>query len=214
MPVHDDTFEDVATKFYEHFVLIASSLNEAHLWDQEDDFFHDVINAPDGSWSRVKVRSVVGLSVLYAVSVIKSSTLEKLGDFKKRTHWFKTYRQERNRYLPNEEKKENNDILLSLISKEKLVHILQRMLDEQEFLAPGGIRSLSKFHEKNPLHFNLDHQGLYIQYDPAESTSGMFGGNSNWRGPVWAPVNYLIIKALKKYHQFYGDDIQLEYPTG
>lgn len=86
MPVHDDTFEDVATKFYEHFVLIASSLNEAHLWDQEDDFFYDVINAPDGSWSRVKVRSVVGLSVLYAVSVIKSSTLEKLGDFKKRTH--------------------------------------------------------------------------------------------------------------------------------
>lgn len=212
--VHDETFEDVATKFYEHFVLIASSLNEAHLWDQEDDFFYDVINAPDGSWTRVKVRSVVGLSVLYAVSVIKSSTLEKLNDFKKRTNWFKNYRQERSRYLPNEEKKENNDILLSLISKDKLVHILQRMLDEQEFLAPGGIRSLSKFHEKNPLHFNLDHQGLYIQYDPAESTSGMFGGNSNWRGPVWAPVNYLIIKALKKYHQFYGDDVQLEYPTG
>lgn len=212
--VHDDTFEDVATKFYEHFVLIASSLNEARLWDQDDDFFYDVINAPDGSWDRIKVRSVVGLSVLYAVSVIKSSTLNKLHDFDLRTNWFKRYRKQRNRYLPNEEKKENDDILLSLVSKEKLILILQKMLDEQEFLAPGGIRSLSKYHEKNPLHFHLDHQSLYIQYDPAESTSGMFGGNSNWRGPIWAPVNYLIIKALKKYHQFYGDDIQLEFPTG
>lgn len=211
---YDDTFEDVATKFYEHFVLISASLNEAHLWDNEDDFFYDVIIKPDGSWDRIKVRSMVGLSVLFAVAIISSETRRKLPDFDKRTAWFKSYRKSRGKYLPNEERRNDDDLLLSLVSKDKIVSILQRMLDENEFLSPGGIRSLSKYHEQHPLTYQLDGQPLHIHYDPAESTSNMFGGNSNWRGPVWMPVNYLLIKSLKKYHQFYGDEVKLEFPTG
>jgi hypothetical protein len=211
---HDETFEDVATKFYEHFVLISASLNEAHLWDKEDEFFYDVVINPDDSWNRIKVRSMVGLSVLFAATIIKSDTRAKLKDFDRRTTWFKNYRKSRGKYLPNEEQKHNNDILLSLVSKDKLLKILQCMLDENEFLSPGGIRSLSKYHEKNPLAYQLDGQQLHIQYDPADSTSNMFGGNSNWRGPVWMPVNYLLIKSLRKYHQFYGDEVKLECPTG
>lgn len=211
---YDPTFEDVATKFYEHFVLISSSLNEAHLWDPDDGFFYDVLIYPSGNWNRIKVRSMVGLSVLFAVSMIKAETLDKLKDFDRRTQWFKNYRRSRGRYLPNEERSDKEDILLSLVSKDKLVLILRKMLDESEFLAPGGIRSLSKFHQDNPVHYQLDGKHLHIQYDPADSTSNMFGGNSNWRGPVWLPVNYLLIKALKKYHQFYGDQFKMEYPSG
>jgi hypothetical protein len=211
---YDDTFEDVATKFYEHFVMISASLNEAHLWDKDDDFFYDVIIAPDGSWDRIKVRSMVGLSVLFAASTISSETRARLKDFDRRTTWFKNYRRSRGKYLPNEERRNDDDLMLSLVSKDKIIRILQRMLDENEFLAPGGIRSLSKYHEQHPLTYHLDGQPLHIQYDPAESTINMFGGNSNWRGPVWMPVNYLLIKSLKKYHHFYGDEIKLECPTG
>jgi hypothetical protein len=157
---------------------------------------------------------MVGLSVLFAATIITSDTRSKLKDFDRRTTWFKNYRKSRGKYLPNEEQKHNDDILLSLVSKDKLLKILQCMLDENEFLSPGGIRSLSKYHEKNPLAYHLNGQHLHIQYDPADSTSNMFGGNSNWRGPVWMPVNYLLIKSLRKYHRFYGDEVKLECPTG
>jgi hypothetical protein len=146
--------------------------------------------------------------------VIPGETFAKLKDFERRTAWFKNYRTKRNQYLPNEERKENQDKLLSLVSKNKLEKLLRTMLDEQEFLAPGGIRGLSKFHMENPREYFFGDSRHFIRYDPAESTTGMFGGNSNWRGPIWLPINYLIIKSLKKYHQFYGDDFKMEYPTG
>ena len=210
----DPTFEDVATKFYEHFVLISSSLNETHLWHQEDAFFYDVLINAAGQVFPIQVRSVVGLSVLFGVSVISGETISALKDFEKRSEWFKKYRVTRNLYLPNEERKEDEAILLSLVNREKLEKILKVLLDEREFLAPGGIRGLSKYHLEHPRKYTFDDQNFYIGYDPAESTTDMFGGNSNWRGPIWLPINYLIIKSLKKYHQFYGDEFKMEYPTG
>jgi Glycosyl hydrolase family 63 C-terminal domain len=210
----DDTFEDVATKFYEHFVLISCSLNEAHLWSTEDEFFYDVLISTDKTVHPIQVRSVVGLSVLFGVSVISEETLSALKDFEKRTEWFRKYRTSRNMYMPNEERRDGQAILLSLVNRDKLEKILRVMLDENEFLAPGGIRSLSKFHEANPRDYIHNGKHFHIGYDPAESTSDMFGGNSNWRGPVWMPINYLLVKSLKKYHQFYGDQFKMEFPTG
>ena len=210
----DYTFEDVATKFYEHFVLISASLNETHLWHQEDEFFYDALVNPQEKLFPIRVRSIVGLSVLFGVSVISGETMSSLKDFERRTEWFKKSRKKKDRYLPNEERKEDKAILLSLINKEKLEKILRTMLDENEFLAPGGIRALSKYHHDHPRHYSHAGKNYDISYDPAESTTNMFGGNSNWRGPVWLPINYLLIKSLKKYHQFYGDTFKMEYPTG
>jgi hypothetical protein len=210
----DRTFEDVATKFYEHFVHISASLNETRLWHQEDEFFYDAIVNPHGRLFPIQVRSIVGLTVLFGVSVISGETMLALKDFERRTEWFKADRKKKKRYLPNEERKEDKALLLSIINKEKLGKILRTMLDENEFLAPGGIRSLSKYHHEHPRHYSHAGKNYDISYDPSESTSDMFGGNSNWRGPVWLPINYLLIKSLKKYHQFYGDTFKMEYPTG
>ena len=212
--VFDISFEDVATKFYEHYVLIAESINEAKLWDEEDGFFYDLLTMPNGETIPLKVHSTVGLSVLFAVSIIDFKKIEKLKDFQKRIEYFKNYRIKTGKYLPNEQVKEGENILISLVKKEKLVRILQRLLDENEFLSPGGIRAVSKFHEQAPYCIFVAGGKYCISYDPGESTSGMFGGNSNWRGPVWLPTNYLLIKALKKYHQYYGESLKLEYPTG
>jgi hypothetical protein len=212
--VVDSSFEDVATKFYEHYVLIAESINEAKLWDEDEGFFYDLLSMPNGEGIPLKVHSTVGLSVLFAVSIIDFKKIEKLKDFKKRIEYFKNYRLKTGKYLPNEQVKEGENILISLVKKEKLVRILQKLLDENEFLAPGGIRAVSKFHEKNPYFINVAGGTYGIAYDPGESTSGMFGGNSNWRGPIWMPTNYLLIKALKKYYQYYGESLKLEYPTG
>ncbi|ULQ52873.1 MGH1-like glycoside hydrolase domain-containing protein [Flavihumibacter fluvii] len=210
----DKTFEDVATKFYEHFVLISASLNEAHLWHKEDEFFYDVLIDPVGGLYPIRVRSVVGLSVLFGVSVIPGETMTALKDFERRTEWFKDNRKVRGRYLPNEERKEDKAVLLTLIHRGKLEKILKTLFDEDEFLAPGGIRGLSKYHLEHPWHYFNGDKNFDIKYDPAESTTDMFGGNSNWRGPIWLPINYLIIKSLKKYHQFYGDQFKVEFPTG
>ena len=210
----DVSFEDIATKFYEHFVLISASLNETHLWHKEDEFFYDVLINPQGSVFPIQVRSVVGLSVLFGVSVISGETMSALKDFERRTEWFKDNRKVRGRYLPNEARKEDKAVLLTLIHKEKLEKILRTLFDEHEFLAPGGIRGLSKYHLENPRHYTYGDKNFDIGYDPAESTTDMFGGNSNWRGPIWLPINYLIIKSLKKYYQFYGDQFKMEFPTG
>ena len=212
--VVDISFEDVATKFYEHYVLIAESINEAKLWDEEEGFFFDLLTMPNGDAIPLKVHSTVGLSVLLAVSIIDFKKIEKLKDFKKRIEYFKNYRIKTGKYLPNEQIKEGENILISLVKKEKLVRILQKLLNEDEFLSLGGIRAVSKFHEAYPYHIHVAGGTYSICYDPGESTSGMFGGNSNWRGPIWLPTNYLLIKALKKYHQYYGETLKLEYPTG
>ena len=212
--IFDKSFEDMATKFYEHFVLIAEALNEATLWDDTDSFFYDVLYMPDGSSIPLKVHSTVGLSVLLAVSSINVKKLEKLDDFIKRVNWFKNYRITTKKYLPNEQINDGENILISLIKKEKLIKILQLLLKEEGFLSPGGLRAVSKYHETHPYDINVGGIEYSIRYDPGESTSGMFGGNSNWRGPVWFPTNYLVVKALKRYHEFYGDTLKLEFPTG
>lgn len=212
--LHDRSFEDSATRYFEHFVLIAEALNELHLWNEEDRFYYDTLCRPNAEPVQLRIQSIVGLSPLFAVSIISKKMLEQLGDFNKRITWFENYRKSNGKYWPNEEKADSEEILLSLLPKDRLEALLQRMVNEAEFLSEGGIRALSKYHEKNPYTVNIEGHDYTIRYDPGDSTSSMFGGNSNWRGPVWIPINYLIIQSLKKFGDFYGDDLMLEYPSG
>jgi len=210
----DEAFEDTATKFFEQFVLIAEALNEQGMWNEEDKFFYDTLSVAGSAPLQLRIHSIVGITTLFAVSVIDKKKLDKLADFKKRINWFESYRLKNNRFWPNEEKIDGEAILLSLVPRERLVHLLERLLNEAEFLAPGGIRALSKYHEKNPYSVTIDSVNYAIQYDPGDSTSNFFGGNSNWRGPVWMPINYLIIQSIRKYGKFYGDTLKVECPTG
>ncbi|MGN6354437.1 MAG: MGH1-like glycoside hydrolase domain-containing protein [Parafilimonas sp.] len=212
--LHDNAFEDTATKFFEHFVFIAEALNEHNLWNTEDSFFYDVLNVAGADPMPLRIRSIVGLSPLFAVSNIYAWELNKLRDFKKRITWFEHYRIVNNKFWPNEERSGDSEILLSLIRKERLVKLLHYLLDENEFLSPGGIRALSKYHLEHPYSTTVDGIVYSIQYDPGDSTSNMFGGNSNWRGPVWMPINFLIIQSIRKYGKFYGDSLTVECPTG
>jgi hypothetical protein len=211
--MNDISFEDTATKFYEHFVIIAEALNELGLWNEEDKFFYDVLSLNKTDSFPLKIRSLVGLSPLFAVTVIEKEVFDALPDFTKRMKWFRNYRQVSHLYLPSESKKNFECTLLSLVDKERLKDLLEKLLDESEFLSEGGIRALSKFYEKNPYTLNYGGTSYSIQYDPGDSTSEMFGGNSNWRGPVWMPVNYLFINAFKTFGYFYGNDLKVEYPT-
>ena len=211
--MHDDAFEDTATRFFEHFVLIAEALNEHHLWNEEDKFYYDVLCLHDGSSIPLRIQSAVGLTSLFAVSTIHKEVLQKLTDFKKRINWFENYRKSNGRFWPNEERSDSDEILLSLVPRERLVPILQRLVDEAEFLSEGGIRALSKYHEANPYSVEIEGTKFSITYDPGDSTSDMFGGNSNWRGPVWMPLNYLIIRSLRNFGAFYGQDLQIEFPS-
>ncbi len=145
-----------------------------------------------------------GYYTLFAVSIIEKSVRDKLTDFRKRTNWFEKYRKKNNRFWPNEERTGREKLLLSLVRQERLKNILEHLLNEDEFLSPGGIRALSKYHEKNPYTVNIDDMEYSIQYDPGDSTSNFFGGNSNWRGPVWIPINYILIQSVRKYGEFYG----------
>jgi hypothetical protein len=212
--IHDDSFEDTATKFFEHFVLIAESLNEHGLWNEEDKFFYDVLCVSGAAPIPLRIQSIVGITPLYAVSTIGKKELDQLTDFKKRMTWFENYRIKNNKFWPNEERSKDGEVLLSLVQKDRLVSLLERLLDEEEFLSDGGIRALSKYHEKNPYSVKMDGHTYTIQYDPGDSTSDLFGGNSNWRGPVWMPINFLIIQSIRSYGDFYGDSLQIEYPTG
>jgi hypothetical protein len=212
--MHDESFEDTATKFFEHFILIAESLNEHHLWNEEDKFFYDVLTVQGSAPIPLKTKSIVGLTSLFAVSTIHKKMLDKLKDFRKRATWFEQYRKKNNKFWPNEERKDTDAILLSLVRQDRLVYLLERLLDENEFLSPGGIRALSKYHEKHPYSVVVDGVQHTIQYDPGDSTSDIFGGNSNWRGPVWMPINYLIIQSIRRYGEFYGDTLKVECPTG
>lgn len=211
---HDIAFEDTATKFFEHFVLIAEALNSHAMWNEEDKFFYDTLCIAGSDPLPLRIQSIVGLTSLFAVSTIDHELLEKLPDFTKRITWFEQYRLKNNKYWPNEERKEGDDILLSLVKRERLAHLLRRLLNEEEFLSEGGIRALSKYHEKHPYSVTIDGILYTIQYDPGDSTSSLFGGNSNWRGPVWMPINYLIIRSIRYYGEYYGDSFQVEYPVG
>jgi len=212
--MHDEAYEDTATKFFEHFVLIAEALNQLGLWNEEDKFFYDTLGTTGNKPIQLRIQSIVGLTSLFAVSIIDKKVFLKLQDFTKRISWFEQYRLKNNKFWPNEEGEDEEKMLISLIPKERLIALLQRLLSETEFLSPGGIRALSKYHEENPYSVNIEGNDYSIQYDPGDSTSDFFGGNSNWRGPVWMPINYLIIQSIKKFGEFYDDTLSIEYPTG
>lgn len=214
------TYEDIASKFFEHFLYIADALNhigasDIHLWDEQDQFFYDVLHTPHGESHTLRVRSMVGLIPLFAVELMDSTLFDQFPDFKKRFEWFVKYRPKLQQDIASLVKTDDqNRRLLALVSPERLKPILQRMLDETEFLSPYGVRSLSKIHAEHPYTFYVGEQAYAISYEPAESTSGMFGGNSNWRGPIWFPVNFLIIESLQKFYTYLGDEFKVECPTG
>jgi hypothetical protein len=213
-------YQDAATKFFEHFLRIASAMTNVggdgySLWDEEDGFFYDYLHLPDGSVHKLAVRSLVGLLPLFAVETIEPEELDRMPDFTRRMEWFMQHRPHlvgsmASTTLPGSGQRK----LFALLTRERLARVLHRMLDEKEFLSPYGIRSISKVHEEHPYVFNVDGHDHSVNYWPAESRSGLFGGNSNWRGPIWFPVNYLIIESLQKFHHYYGDDLKVELPTG
>ncbi|MES1217174.1 MAG: glucosidase [Bacteroidota bacterium] len=214
---YNTAYEDVTTKFFEHFVYISDSLNRIGAnwtgsWDEEEGFFYDVLSLPDGRYIPLKVRSLVGLSPMFAVLVLKRELLQKLPEFYKRLQWFQKYREDNGQYLVIEELDENADILLSLAPRHRLEKLLKALFDEKEFLSKGGIRSISKLHE-TPYVVNIDGQEFGLSYIPGEATSDLFGGNSNWRGPVWMPMNYMLVIALRKYAHYYKNNLEVEFPT-
>lgn len=214
----DIAYEDVATKFFEHFVYIAASLNQiSHdwtgAWDEREGFFYDILALPDQRYFPIKIRSLVGLTTLFAALVLKKEKLKKLPDFYSRLQWFRKYRQENQEYTVLEELEDEQDILLSLVPKKRLERLLQALLDKEEFLSEGGIRSMSKIHE-TPFEVEIEGQVYNLQYEPGESSSYLFGGNSNWRGPVWFPMNYLIIQSVQAYYEYFEERLQVEYPGG
>ncbi|MCD2424980.1 glucosidase [Niabella pedocola] len=212
--VVDPSFEDMVTKFFEHFVLIAEALNDHVLWNEEDQFFYDVLCIRDAPPQPLKIRSIVGLTSLYAVNIMSKDIFDKLPDFKKRFNWYKNYRLKNDLFWPNEEKGDGEEMLMSLVQRDRLKALLTRLLDESEFLSDGGIRALSKYHELHPYSVTINGEVHSIRYDPGDSTSDMFGGNSNWRGPVWIPINFIIIQSIRRLGKFYHDSFLMEYPTG
>jgi hypothetical protein len=215
----DPAYEDVASKFFEHFVAITDAMNTlggTGLWDEEDGFYYDQIQL-EGTPRRLRVRSMVGLIPLFAVEVLEECVLEKLKGFNKRMHWFLLNRSELSRHIAHREHipgSPHAHVLLAIVSHDRLTRVLRYLLDEREFLSPYGIRSLSKVHEARPFVFRSDGQEHRVEYVPAESNTYLFGGNSNWRGPVWFPLNYLLIEALERYHHFYGEELRVECPVG
>ena len=215
---HDDSYEDMATKYFGHFVFIAEALNKmdtdkANTWDDIEGFFYDRLTLPDGQSTTIKVRSIAGMLSLAAVLTIKKSVLDKFPKFKASVLWFKKYRAENLKYEVIQQYEENGDLLLSLVPKDRMQKLVTALLDEKEFLSEYGIRSLSKVHEK-AYQIHIDGIDYSIDYEPAESTVSLFGGNSNWRGPIWMPMNYLFIQALREYQWYDGNDFLFEYPTG
>jgi hypothetical protein len=213
-------YQDMATKFFEHFMYIAGAMANIggegiDLWDKEDEFFYDVLHLPNGQRIPLRVRSMVGLIPLFAVETIEPELLEKLPDFKRHMDWFLNYRKDLAALVSRwQEPGMGERRLLSLLRGHRMKKILKRMLDESEFLSDYGVRAISRFHKDNPYQFGVNGSTFSVEYKPAESDTGLFGGNSNWRGPIWFPVNFLIIESLQKFHYYYGDDFKIECPTG
>ncbi len=216
----DPGAEDIASKFFEHFIHIADAMNTlggSGLWDEHDGFYYDQMYV-DGQRVPLRVRSMVGLIPLIAVEVLTDETIDELPGFRKRLQWFLTYRRDLAKQISYMESRDGaasqGRHLLAIPSRERLIRVLRYVLDEREFLSPFGIRSLSKYHGDHPYAFRCRGQEFRVDYVPGESNTNMFGGNSNWRGPIWFPVNYLLIEALERYHYFYGDTLRVECPTG
>jgi hypothetical protein len=211
-------YEDMASKFFEHFIHIADAMNTiggTGLWDDEDGFYYDKLKTPGGREIPLRTRSLVGLLPLIAVEVVENSKIEKLRGFKKRMDWFLKYRSDlRDKVTYCELCPGAFHRMLAVPTKDRLTRALRYMLDEKEFLSPFGLRSVSRFHRERPYVFRAGNEEHRVDYVPGEGTSYLFGGNSNWRGPIWFPINYLIVEALERYYHFYGDDFQVECPTG
>jgi hypothetical protein len=215
----DSAYEDVASKFFEHFVAIADAMNTLDgngLWDDTDGFYYDHLHV-NGDTVPLRVRSMVGLIPLFAVEALEQDVLHRLQGFSKRLQWFLENRQDLAQQITCLEPEVGGaraHRLLAIPSRQRLERVLRYMLDEREFLSPYGIRSLSRVHLDHPYVFHMQENEYKVSYTPAESTVDLFGGNSNWRGPVWFPVNYLLIEALERYHYFYGDTLRVACPTG
>jgi hypothetical protein len=215
---HNRVYEDIATKFFEHFLNIAAAMTQVGggvgLWDEQDEFFYDVLHLPDGETQSLRIRSMVGLIPLFAVETLEPDLLDRLPGFKRRLEWFLRYRPELCSLVSHwREEGRGHRRLLSLLRGHRMKCLLRRMLDETEFLSPFGVRALSQVHDRDPYLFRHGGVDLSVRYLPAESDSGLFGGNSNWRGPVWFPVNFLIIESLQKFHHYYGDEFKVECPS-
>lgn len=228
LALENPVYEDMATKFFEHFLYIADAMNKigedkTELWDHEDGFFYDVLHLPHGQKIKLKVRSMVGLIPLFAVTTLEPEVLNKLPNFRARLEWFIKYRpQLKYNVACMESRGVGARRMLALcyvtidryVAEDKLRRILTKLLDENEFFGDYGIRALSRYHQNNPYSFNVNGTQHRVDYEPAESSSGLFGGNSNWRGPIWMPVNYLLIESLQKFYHYLGDDFKVECPTG
>jgi hypothetical protein len=219
LAVHNPAYEDIASKFFEHFVDITDAINTlggTGLWNEQDGFYYDQLLL-DGRDIPLRVRSGVGIIPLFAVAVLESSIIDKLPGFRKRMNWFLEHRKDLARHISYMEKKGHDGhshYLLAIPSRERLERVLRYVLDEAEFFSPYGIRSVSRVYKDQPFVFRHDGKEHRIQYVPGESETGMFGGNSNWRGPIWMPINFVMIEALERYHHFYGNSFRIECPTG
>jgi hypothetical protein len=214
----DPSYEDLASKFFEHFVAITDAMNTlggAGLWDEQDGFYYDQLHVHDRT-TPLRVRSMVGLIPLCAAEILEQETIDKLPGFKKRMEWFLNHRKDLARHISYMESEEHNGHahrLLAIPSRERLERVLRYLLDEREFLSPYGIRALSRVHKDHPYTFGVNGEEHRVDYVPGESDTGLFGGNSNWRGPIWFQVNFLLVEALERYHHFYGDSLTVECPT-
>ena len=217
---HNPVYENIATKFFEHFLYIAEAMNNISgdgiaLWNEEDEFFYDVLHLPDGEEFPLKVRSMVGLIPLFAVETIDPELLENMPGFRGRLEWFLNYRPDLAKLISRwQEPGMGERRLVALTRGHRMKRLLKRMLDPNEFLSDYGVRALSKIHETQPYELHANGMANVVRYEPGESRSGLFGGNSNWRGPIWFPVNYLLIESLQKFHHYFGDDFKVECPTG
>jgi hypothetical protein len=211
---HDRTYEDLATKFFEHFALIAEAMYTRGLWNEEDGFYYDVLATTTGERIPLKLRSMVGLLPLAATTTLGRETLGTLPAFEARMHWFMKNRPDYSELFHLHERDDGEGRLLSIVSPERLQRVLRWLLDENEFLSPHGVRALSAAHRDHPFSVTLGGMTYTVAYTPGEATTGLFGGNSNWRGPVWFPVNYVVIEGLRRFARFFGDDFTIECPTG
>ncbi len=220
LAMHNPVYQDIATKFFEHFLYIAAALNNIGgqgipLWNDEDEFFYDVLHLPNGTYYPLRLRSIVGLIPLFAVETIEPHVLDILPEFKKRLEWFLANMPEHASLVSRWQVKGAGERrLLALVRGHRMKRLLKRALDPNEFLGDYGVRSLSKAYAQTPYILPLDGMNHSVSYEPGESQTGLFGGNSNWRGPVWMPINYLLIEALQKFHHYYNDDFKIECPTG
>jgi hypothetical protein len=217
---HNHVYEDIASKFFEHFLGIAEAMSSMYsegvgLWDEQDQFYYDVLNLPDDTKVRMRIRSMVGLIPLFAVETLEPEMLDQLPGFRKRLEWFLNHRPDLAGLVSHwQSPGRGQRRLLSMLRGHRMKKLLKRMLDETEFLSDYGVRALSRAHLAAPFELKIGAIDQSVRYTPAESDSRQFGGNSNWRGPIWFPVNFLIVESLQKFHHYYGDDFKVECPTG